>query len=58
MKAYDGPWLMSCCRPAQVTGRWEKFTEQEHAQLAGMAFSLFQQGALSDAWFHEITAAQ
>jgi hypothetical protein len=32
--------------PAQVTARWEKFTEEEHAQLAGMAFSLFQQGAV------------
>ena len=29
----------------QVTSRWERFTAEEHAQLAGLAFSLFQQGA-------------
>ena len=29
-----------------MTSRWEKFSTDEHAQLAGMAFSLFQQGAL------------
>ena len=36
----------------QVTSRWERFTAEEHAQLAGLAFSLFQQGALRCAFPH------